>query len=152
MLEEQQAGPAALQVVGDAVRVDTALPISPLDPRQGRIKQEDTRELRSAHSSGEADYQVDLASLPCTLTCVSAADQPQCANDQGLCIACRLIELCTYHPYLLHGCSKLKVYRHSSPPLHAAAKLWLYANPCCKTVVDSVTGFTGAVHIQAPGH
>jgi len=44
--------------LGDAPRVDSALPISPLDPRQGKIKQEDARELQSVHSSGEADYQV----------------------------------------------------------------------------------------------
>ncbi|KAL0027338.1 hypothetical protein WJX79_001664 [Trebouxia sp. C0005] len=45
------------QMLGDAPRVDNALPISPLDPHQGKIKQEYARELQSVHSSGEADYQ-----------------------------------------------------------------------------------------------
>ncbi|DBB18290.1 TPA: hypothetical protein ACH3X3_003249 [Trebouxia sp. C0006] len=45
------------QMLGDAPRVDSALPISPLDPRQGNVKQEHARELQSVHSSGEADYQ-----------------------------------------------------------------------------------------------
>ncbi len=55
----------ALQMMGTAPRVDSALPISPLDPRHGNVKQEHARELQSVRSSGEADYQVgpSLASL-----------------------------------------------------------------------------------------
>ena len=52
----------ALQMLGDAPRVDSALPISPLDPHQGNVKQEHARELQSVHSSGEAEYQVGSSS------------------------------------------------------------------------------------------
>ena len=51
-------------MLGDAHRVDSVLPISPLDPRQGKIKQEHAKELQSVHSSGEADYQVGLLLTP----------------------------------------------------------------------------------------
>ncbi|KAL3153087.1 hypothetical protein ABBQ38_012105 [Trebouxia sp. C0009 RCD-2024] len=45
------------QVLTDAPAMDTALPISPLDPRQGRIKQENLQELHASHSAADIDYQ-----------------------------------------------------------------------------------------------
>ena len=38
--------------------MDTVLPISPLDPRQSRIKQEDCGELHVSHCAADMDYQV----------------------------------------------------------------------------------------------
>ena len=47
-----------LQILADAPVMDTALSISPLDPRQRRIKQEDCRELHVSHCAADMDYQV----------------------------------------------------------------------------------------------
>lgn len=47
-----------LQVLADAPVMDTVLPISPLDARQGRLKQEDCQELHISHSADDVDYQV----------------------------------------------------------------------------------------------
>ena len=47
-----------LQILADAPVMDTVLPISPLDPRQSRIKQEDCRELHVSHCAADMDYQV----------------------------------------------------------------------------------------------
>lgn len=49
-----------LQVLADAPMVNSALPISPLDPRRGRIKQE---ELQMSHSAGDVDYQVSHSNI-----------------------------------------------------------------------------------------
>lgn len=57
------------QVLTDAPAMDTALPISPLDPRQGRIKQENLQELHASHSAADIDYQVSLGTgLPSILS------------------------------------------------------------------------------------
>ena len=47
-----------LQILADAPVMDTVLPISPLDPRQSRIKQEDSCELHVSHGAADIDYQV----------------------------------------------------------------------------------------------
>lgn len=47
-----------LQILADAPVMDTVLPISPLDARQDRLKQEDCQELHISHSAEDIDYQV----------------------------------------------------------------------------------------------
>ena len=76
-------------MLGDAPRVDSALPISPLDPRQCNVKQEHAGELQSVHSSGEADYQVgsSVASL----------------RHLYVPLGCSLPHFCLHHMYTCDG-------------------------------------------------
>ena len=76
-------------MLGDAPRVDSALPISPLDPRQGNVKQEHARELQSVHSSGEADYQVGSSLASLWHFCVLSG--------------CSLPNFCLHHMYSCDG-------------------------------------------------
>lgn len=47
-----------VQILADAPVMDTALPISPLDACQSRIKQEDCQELHVSHRAADMNYQV----------------------------------------------------------------------------------------------
>ena len=132
--------------------MDSALPISPLDPRQGNVKQEHARELQSVHSSGEADYQVG-SSLALLRIWMLGFEQTFCHTSiQQACVHSLL-----HRPFCCLRClllpSALPLLLFTPPFLPFALPLLLLANhtySLCILGVDA--GVTRALCLQTPGH
>ena len=95
LLNKKPVVHSMLQVLADAPVMDTALPISPLDACQSRIKQEDCRELHVLHSSADIDYQVGWLQNSNAANIVSLS--LHCSILYNTCIAANQKKLASYN-------------------------------------------------------